>query len=126
MKTIISLLLTASTLFILSCNKPGHPVLKSEIQDVKMQPAIAGDKASNDELLKSRYSDTTSGISLQGFAPGQNPDWDKKIIKTAFLKLEVKDFKGYSDIVHGAAKQYGGYIANEEQNQSNEKKESVI
>ena len=62
----------------------------------------------------------------KGSVPGQNPDWDKKIIKTAFLKLEVKDFKAYSDIVHKAAKQYGGYVANEEQNQSDEKNESTI
>ena len=84
------------------------------------------DKALNSELLKVQNYDTATGISLQGSVPGQNPDWDKKIIRTAFLKLEVKDFKAYSDIVHRAAKQYGGYIANEEQNQSAEKKESTI
>jgi len=61
---------------------------------------------------------------LQGSAP--NSDWDKKIIKTAFLKLEVKDFKIYTEISHKAAKQYGGYIANEEQSQSEEKIESTI
>ncbi|MEJ7822849.1 MAG: DUF4349 domain-containing protein, partial [Chitinophagaceae bacterium] len=69
---------------------------------------------------------TSSQLILQGSAPNQSADWDKKIIKTAFLKLEVKDFKTYSNIVHQAAKQYGGYVANEEQNQSEEKIESTI
>ena len=88
-----------------------------------LSPPLEKDKGSTNELLQ---TDSTSGISLQGTTPGQNPDWDKKIIKTAYLKLEVKDFKLYSEIVHKAAKQHGGYIANEEQNQSDEKKESTI
>ncbi len=53
-------------------------------------------------------------------------DWDKKIIKTATLRLEIKDFKKYNSFVHGAAKQYGGYIAQEQQNLSDEKSETVI
>lgn len=70
----------------------------------------------------------TAGFSFQ-FAqnvPVKNVDWDKKIIKTAFLKLEVKDFKSYSSLVRKVAKQYGGYVANEEQNQSEEKIESTV
>ncbi len=55
-----------------------------------------------------------------------NPDWDKKIIKTADLKVEVKDFKSYTDKVHLAVKQFGGYIAQEEQHLSDEKSENVI
>ena len=93
---------------------------------MKTEPPLAQDKASNDELSTLQNFDSTGGISLQGSVPGQNPDWDKKIIKTGFLKLEVKDFKMFSDLVHRSAKQYGGYVANEEQSQSNEKKESVI
>ena len=58
--------------------------------------------------------------------PEANPDWDKKIIKTADLKVEVKDFKSYTDRVHQAVKQFGGYIAQEEQHLSDEKSENVI
>lgn len=55
-----------------------------------------------------------------------NTDWDKKIIKTATLRLEIKDFKKYNDHVHKTAKQYGAYIAQEEQSLSDEKSETVI
>lgn len=55
-----------------------------------------------------------------------NPDWDKKIIKTAYLKLEVQNFKSYNNIVHNAVKQYGGYVASEEQNQSEDKIETIL
>lgn len=53
-------------------------------------------------------------------------DWDKKIIKTASLRLEVKDFNSYSDKVRKTVKQFGGYIAQEEQNLSDEKTETVM
>jgi hypothetical protein len=43
------------------------------------------------------------------------PDWDKKIVKTATLKFEVKDFKGYNQKIHQTVKQYGAYISQEEQ-----------
>ena len=65
---------------------------------------------------------TPSGITKQV----SNPDWDKKIIKTATLKLEVKDFQHYNESLHKTIKQYGGYIANEEQNLSDEKTETVM
>ncbi len=73
-------------------------------------------------------------VQVQEQAPAQippvkpvaNPDWDKKIIKTATLRLEVPDFKIYSESVHKTIKQYGGYVAQEEQNLSDEKSETTI
>lgn len=53
-------------------------------------------------------------------------DWDKKIIKNATLNLEVTDFKDYAASVYNTVKQYGGYIASESQNQTDEKIESSI
>jgi len=55
-----------------------------------------------------------------------NPDWDSKIIKTASLRLEIKDFKKYNDYVHNAVKQYGAYVSQEDQNLSDEKSETTI
>ncbi len=128
MKPIFFLLFALSTL-ILSCDnfhssKDKNSAVKAETLDLSLAPP--GMKATNDELFKTKETDTINGISLKGYAPGQNPDWDKKIIKTAFLKLEVKDFKSYSGFTHNIAKRYGAYIAGEQQNQSNEKKEATI
>lgn len=50
--------------------------------------------------------------------PAPNPDWDKKIIKTADLNLEVKNFGIFTRRLHQAVKETGGYIAQEEQTQS--------
>jgi hypothetical protein len=42
-------------------------------------------------------------------------DWDKKIIKTAEVILELKDYSGYNQTMHKGLKAYGAYIATEEQ-----------
>lgn len=55
-----------------------------------------------------------------------NPDWDKKMIKTGLLKLEVKNFRNSSNRVHSTIRQLGGYIAHEEQSTSNERTETMI
>jgi hypothetical protein len=125
MKTNIFLPLSALALFIFSCDRSNSSNLKAG-KDMSIEPPVVQNKVSNVQLPKLRNTDSTDGISLQGSVPGQNPDWDKKIIKTAVLKLEVKDFKVCSDLIHRSAKQYGGYIAGEDQSQSADKKESTI
>lgn len=55
-----------------------------------------------------------------------NPDWDKKMIKTGTMRLEVKNFRNSSTRVHNTIRQLGGYIAQEEQSTSNERTETVI
>jgi hypothetical protein len=53
-------------------------------------------------------------------------DWDKKIIKTANLNLEVKDYNAYNHSLRDKLKQFGGYIAQEEQSQSEYKIENIL
>jgi hypothetical protein len=130
MKTIF--LLLALPIFIFSCDRPNlfsakekDVTAKNDAQDLSLI-APADSKIPNDDLFKNMQTDTANGISFQGTLPGQNPDWDKKIIKTASLKLEVKDFNKYNEAIHSTAKRYGAYIAGEEQNLSDEKKETTI
>jgi hypothetical protein len=55
-----------------------------------------------------------------------NPDWDKKIVKNASVNLEVKNYKSFNEMLHADIKKYGGYIAQEEQNQTDYKIENTI
>lgn len=59
-------------------------------------------------------------------APSPNPDWDKKIIKNATLSVEVNDYTRFNELVRTAVKQSGGYIAQEEQNESDYKIENTV
>jgi hypothetical protein len=61
-----------------------------------------------------------------GRAPQANPDWDKKIVKTADLQLEVRNYQAFSNLVQAAVKRCGGYIGKEEQSRSDYKIENTV
>lgn len=58
--------------------------------------------------------DTNTHV-LQAGSPANN-DWDKKIIKTAEVTLELKDYNVFDNNIHQSVKAYGAYIASEKQN----------
>ena len=58
--------------------------------------------------------------------PAIKPDWDKKIIKTASLNAEVKDYNIFYSSLREKIKGLGGYIAQEEQSQSDYKIENSL
>src|ERR1017187_7203732 len=118
MKKIIPVVLICTYLF--SCDRISKN--KTEVDSADQDMSLAKLPSSNGKELLPKEIDsdssaTTNSNILQGTLPGQNPDWDKKIIKTAELKLEVKDFKTCSNIVHIDSKHYGAYIASEDQNE---------
>lgn len=59
-------------------------------------------------------------------SPASKPDWNKKIIKTASLNVEVKKYSTYNQLVHGSAEKFGGYIADEQQTETEYKIENNI
>lgn len=85
---------------------------------------------------KREDNETPQGAGQQSPKPPQQPsiqqapaprvDWDKKIIKTANLQVEVADYKKYNVLVRAAIKAAGGYVANEEQNESEYKIENTV
>lgn len=130
MKT--KLFITALLIFsiLISCNRENKADLLTrdfQLAEVKTKESPSGNDNENKQIPVGKLSPFTadSGASpVQAIMP--NIDWDKKIIKTATLRLEIKDFKKYNEHVHKTAKQYGAYIAQEEQNLSDEKSETVI
>jgi hypothetical protein len=53
-------------------------------------------------------------------------DWNKKIIKTASINVEVKNYKAFNELTHQNIKRFGAYIAQEEQSQTDYKIENVV
>ncbi len=94
-------------------DSPGYKVATdSTYRDEEEQAPIAG----NDKKKDQSPRQTTAA----------NPDWDKKIIKNATLSVEVKDYVRFNELVRAAVKQSGGYIAQEEQNESDYKIENSV
>lgn len=77
-------------------------------------------------------ADTTTDVSggtaptvLQAGGPN-NEDWDKKIIKTARVTLELQDYKSFNAGIHDRLKRYGAYIAGEQQTESGTRIENIL
>jgi Domain of unknown function (DUF4349) len=58
--------------------------------------------------------------------PTAKPDWIKKIIKNASLNIEVEQYNSFNKKVQQAAAQFGGYIADEQQNETEYKIENTL
>ena len=55
-----------------------------------------------------------------------NNDWEKKIIKTAKLTLELKDYTLFNSGIHDKLKRFGAYIANEQQTENDARIENSV
>ncbi|MFT3911803.1 MAG: DUF4349 domain-containing protein [Ferruginibacter sp.] len=132
MKRIFFIAAMLCIVIFISCNRSNkkEEVFGVTTAAVELAPAAATDAVANGEqqipigdLPPSTTDSTMKAIPAKMV---MNNDWDKKIIKTASLKLEVPDFKKYNDNLYKTVKQLGGYVAQEEQNLYPEKNETVI
>jgi hypothetical protein len=108
-----------------ACNKGENAAETADLKAPLSQKKDETDKQQIPVGTLQQFATDSGGVPAPVKA-ASNPDWDKKIIKTATLRLEVKDFKKYNENVHKTVKQYGAYIAQEEQNLTDEKSETVI
>lgn len=113
--------------FIFSCNRNGESTAYDNTSDKTEQAPSQHTEEQQVPVTQepqAQYADSSSPAkAAKTIAP---VDWDKKIIKTANLRFEVKDFKTYAAEVYSTVKQYGGYIAGEDQNQFEGKLETTI
>ena len=113
-------------------------------------PRGASEKETDKKGLLSRildYADTARAVAVEEFTPPQitrqpsphqvntsvsappapaNPDWEKKIIKTADLSIEVRSFPAFTRRLHDVVRQSGGYISQEQQDQSPSSIENTV
>ena len=59
-----------------------------------------------------------------GFAV--QPDWEKKIIRTATITSQVPDFKKFAVFLREKVKLQGGYVSSEEQNHAGERLSNTV
>lgn len=58
--------------------------------------------------------------------PESKPDWNKKIVKTASLNVEVKAYAKFNQLLRSSVAKFGGYIANEQQTETEYKIENTV
>lgn len=133
----LTALVALTCLAFIACNSTIHnPALKPNdlsIAGGKSEGLLTG-KELQDQVLTAIDSTVPSSSSKKPQneklpkknAPGSSPDWDKKIIKNANLSLEVNNFMQFNKQVHAGIKRFGGYVAQEEQNESSYKIENNV
>jgi len=128
----IFIALTAIALFISCKNKnESLTLLRKDLGEIEKSQS-QNERGKNDSIgdirdtIAAPQEDGQNKTKKNQQTPLVKQDWDKKIIKTANLNLEVKDYNVYNTSLRDKLKQYGGYIAQEEQNQSDYKIENTI
>lgn len=58
--------------------------------------------------------------------PAANPDWERKIICTAALSMEVEDYNKYYSLLRESVRRAGGYVATEEQARNEYRLENTV
>ncbi len=114
MKSKTMLAATLVSLMLFSCGTNNESQLLAGKDNQAAQSVEASDeKQQSPDQQQQLPSDTTQRKGINAITPVA--DWDKKIIKNATLKLEVKDHKRFGETVYSSIKQWGGYVAGEEQ-----------
>ena len=122
---------TAFLILAISCNQVNKREAAETITvaDVTLQNNIADTTATlqyspipGDEKEKQLPKPSTPTQQ----SPESKPDWNKKIIKTGTLNVEVKDYAKFNQVVHSSASRFGGYIADELQSETEYKIENTI
>lgn len=73
------------------------------------------DKEQEEQMTDSVSQNTPKNSSVSVVPP--KVDWDRKIVKTANLNLEVKDFNSFYKFLKNSVSNVGGYVAQESQSQ---------
>jgi hypothetical protein len=111
-------------LLCLSCHslsrKGPSPAQNGEMEKADVQQSIAGSAVDADSVAPK------GNVPASAPAPAAHQDWDKKIVKTADLSIEVKSFPSFTNRLHQAVQQSGGYIAGEQQIQSSYSIENTV
>jgi Domain of unknown function (DUF4349) len=126
MKRLSKLMAALLLCIFIACNA------KNESADTGKDLALL--RKANHKEYRNELESADSADGVINNAPPQSPsaksqtkeDWDKKIVKTGDLAIEVKNYKAFNEMLHACVKQFGAYVAQEEQNQSDYKIENTV
>lgn len=143
MNIIIMTAVIAVTMTAFACDSGNKSqVAEKQISSANLNYLMPGNDDKTELEMKNEY--TNEGLYADSIAkpetpgdkqkqlnrlqqpPAIKPDWDKKIIKTASLNVEVKDYNTFYSSLREKIKGLGGYIAQEEQSQSDYKIENSL
>ena len=80
----------------------------NSVKDNTQKIPIGNQASANDSATKQEQDTAaqTKMLPQTNVSVSTNNNWNKKIIKTATLRLEVKNFKNYNDLLYNKVKEY--------------------
>jgi hypothetical protein len=128
MTTKATVLIAVTTFFCLACNNRSE---KQSIEALDRDISVSDQKIELDSPADIKIADTLNrpqqlGNTNQNDLPPKTIDWDKKIVKSAHLSAEVKDYRVFSQQLNEKVKKYGGYVSQEQQSQSDYQIENTV
>lgn len=132
MKWIYCLMAAMLLCIFIACNQTVKEKMVSAdvmLHEMKQEEAKAAPPPPMGLLEADTVAMPNNSGNQQGQIPQKantKPDWDKKIIKTGNISLEVKQYAAFNELVHATVKKLGGYMAQEQQNQSDYKIENSV
>ncbi|MBN8673629.1 MAG: DUF4349 domain-containing protein [Chitinophagales bacterium] len=142
MQKIIAVALASAMLLAVACNSRNETKKDVRISELSMTETEKNEPGSFGFATDSAASQEYNGnadkeedqdqkqkrqpVQPKATEPVAKPDWDKKIIKTASINLEIKEYTKYNTSLREKVKSFGGYIAQEEQSQSDYKIENTV
>jgi hypothetical protein len=108
----------------------GMADLRSEAVDrealYNMPPKVVADDEQKEDAAPDQSGNGRQQVSKPPVVAAPDARWDRQIVKTADLTLKVKDFRFFTDRLHAAVKQSGGYIAQEQLSQGGGEIENIV
>ena len=115
-------------LLCFACNSNSEHATSQAVKDVA-EPERSLDSVSDFGTTDSTYQgqqNSDKEKKNQNPLPPGTVDWDKKIVKTANLNAEIKEYKTFSRHLSEKVKKYGGYISSQHQSESEYKIENTV
>jgi hypothetical protein len=124
----------AMMLFVVACDN--NKSLKTIVQDDQLEsvtadttingafsPPQAQEKKEEDKTADNKKNNQQP---INTASPINNVDWDKKIIKTADIQLQLDDYKKFNATIHSSLNNFGAYIADEKQTENDYRIENAV
>ncbi|MEP6683656.1 MAG: DUF4349 domain-containing protein [Parafilimonas sp.] len=100
-----------------------------ELNDLDQTP-VQKEKSKDQKAEEQLITPDTIAINATDKNPSpvtnNNADWDKKIVKTADLQLQLNDYKKFNTNIHSSIKSFGAYIAQEKQEETDYRIENSV
>ena len=126
MKVLIMGIIVPAVILIVSCNQKSKT--QANLKEIQKPEEM---RTKNESEFGNAIADTASApvdqilpTKQKGAAALAPADWDRKIVKTANVEMEVADFAAYNDWIHKNLRPFGGYIASENQSQAGDRLEN--